>query len=154
MYGISRVDDPVHRTHAWRVSLKRRGKALVRNFPDKKYGSKRKALEAAKQHRDLLIAKHPPLKRVEFANVLRRNNKSGVSGVCLVGCKYYLADKTERCLWYWEAIWPTVPGRHESRRFSVARYGKRRAFEMACEARRKGLSKVKGAFWAAERGVR
>ena len=38
MYGISRIDDDSDRTHAWRVSLRRRGKALVKNFADKKYG--------------------------------------------------------------------------------------------------------------------
>ena len=42
MYGISRIDDYVHRTHAWRVSLCRRGKRLVKNFPDKKHGGKNK----------------------------------------------------------------------------------------------------------------
>jgi hypothetical protein len=154
MYGISRIDDPAHRTHAWRVSLRRRGKMLVKNFPDKTYGGKRKALECAQVHRDALLEKHPPLSRVEFANALRRNNKSGVPGVCLVGCKYYLADKTERCLWYWEAIWPTTPGQHESRRFPVAAHGWARAFELACAARRKGLRGVTGTFWAAERGRR
>lgn len=152
MYGISRVDDPIHRTYAWRVSLRRRGKALVRNFPDKKHGGKGKALQAAKAHRDQLLIKYPPITRVEFANRLRSNNKSGVSGVCLVACKYYLSDGTERCIWYWEASWPTTPGEHINKRFSVSAYGKEGAFEMACRARRSGLRKVKGTFWAAERG--
>lgn len=152
MYGISRIDDPEHRTHAWRVSLRRKGKALVKNFPDKSYGGKRKALEQAKQHRDRLLAKHPPLSRAEFANTLRRNNKSGVPGVCLIASKYYLANGTERVSYYWEAIWPTQVGEHRTQRFSVAQFGEDVAFEMACLARRKGLRAVKGVFWAAERG--
>lgn len=151
MYGISRVDDPEHRTHAWRVSLRRRGEALVRNFPDKKFGGKKKALDAAREQRDAWMAKYPPLSRVEFANARRRNNKSGVTGVCLVGCKYYLADGTERCLWYWEASWPTTPGNHINQRFSCQIYGHEKAFEMACRARKKGLREVDGIFWATER---
>lgn len=151
MYGISRIDDPLHRTHAWRVSLRRRGAALVKNFPDLKYGGKKKALDAAKLHRDKMIAKHPPLSRIEFANTPRRNNKSGVTGVCLVACKYYLADGTERCLWYWEASWPTTPGQHINQRFSCQIHGREKAFEMACRARRKGLREVDGIFWATER---
>lgn len=151
MYGISRIDDPTHRTHAWRVSLRRRGEGLVKNFPDKKYGGKQKALAFAKQHRDKMVAKHPPLSRVEFANALRSNNKSGVTGVCLVSCKYFLSDGTERRIWYWEASWPTTPGEHINQRFSCAIYGKEKAFELACRARRKGLREVEGIFWATER---
>lgn len=152
MYGISRIDDETHRTHAWRVSLRRRGKMLVKNFPDRKFKGKGKALQAAKAHRDALLQRYPPLSRVEFAKVKRRNNKSGVTGVCLVCCKYYLADGTEKRLWYWEASWPTSPGQHINQRFSCAIHGKQRAFEMACQARRRGLRQVRGVFWAAERG--
>jgi hypothetical protein len=152
-YGISRVDDPTHRTHAWRVSLRRRGKALVRNFPDIKWGGKRKALQAAREFRDRLLKKFPPLSRAEFAQSPRINNKSGVTGVCLVACKYRLVNGKERCLWYWEAIWPTAPGEHANKRFSVANHGSAKAFELACDARRLGLRKVRGAFWASERGA-
>ena len=150
MYGISRIDDYVHYTHAWRVSLRRRGKALVRNFPDKKHGGKRKALQLAKQYRDQLVAKYPPLTRKEHATALRKNNKSGVTGVCRFASSYFLKDGTERFSWYWEAIWPTTPGEHESVRFSVNRFGEEEAFRRACAARRKGLKKVEGIFWASQ----
>ena len=153
MYGISRIDDPIHYTHAWRVSLRRRGKALVKNFPDKKHGGKRKALQLARQFRDELIAKHPPITRTEVARKLQKNNRSGVSGVCRFASVYWLADGRQRRNWYWEAIWPTSPGKSETKRFSEKKYGKEGAFTMACEAREKGLAKVKGVFWAAERGV-
>jgi hypothetical protein len=38
MYGISRIDDEKHRTHAWRVSLRRQGKmhikiSLIKSMP-------------------------------------------------------------------------------------------------------------------------
>jgi hypothetical protein len=140
--------------HAWRVSLHRRGKNLVKTFPDKKHGGKRKALQNAKQHRDELLTLYPPLTRMEFVGTLRRNNISGVPGVCLVHCKYHLVDGEQRHLLYWEAICPTKPGKHVNRRFSVALHGDAKAFELACEARQESLNKLEGVFWAAERGVR
>ena len=153
MYGISRIDDEANRQHAWRVSLRRRGKSLVKNFPDKKSGGKTKALRLAKEYRDKLLEKYPPISRVEFANSMRRNNTSGVTGVCFVRSRYRLRNGKERSLSYWEAIWPTVPGQHINKRFSVAVHGKQKAFEMACRARKQGLRKVQGVFWAAERGA-
>jgi hypothetical protein len=152
LYGISRIDNPARNIRAWRVSLCRRGKKLVRDFRDNKHGGKHESLRLAKQHRDRLLVEHPPLSRVEFANARRSNNKSGVPGVCLVACKYRLASGAERQLWYWEAIWPTNPGQKVKKRFSLATYGEEGAFKMACEARQSGLQKVKGTFWAAERG--
>lgn len=152
LYGISRIDDPVHRTHAWRVSLRRHGKALVRNFPDRKFAGKRKALEAAKRYRDQLLQAYPPLSRVEFAKGPRKNNTSGVTGVCRVTSRYWLKDGREKHIFYWEAIWPTTPGHHVNQRFSVTQHGDAKAFELACSARRKGLRQVRGVFWAAERG--
>lgn len=150
LYGISRVDDATHHTHAWRVSLRRKGQPLVRNFPDLRHGGKRKALEAAKAYRDELLQRYPPLSRVEFAETKRRNNKSGVTGVCLVDCKYYLKSGRKRVLSYWEAIWPTATG-HCNKRFSIARYGDQGAFQMACRARRRGLQALEGVFWACDR---
>jgi len=44
MYGISRIDDDVHYAHTWRVSITRRRKKFVKNFPDKRFGSSEKAL--------------------------------------------------------------------------------------------------------------
>lgn len=125
---------------------------IVKNFPDKKYGGKRKALQTAKAHRDRMLVSHRPLSRAEFANVLRRNNKSGVPGVCLVRCKYYLVNGAERELLYWEAIWPSAVSGRFTKRFSVKTHGMQGAFELACRARRTGLRKVKGTFWASARG--
>ncbi|WIO75559.1 hypothetical protein QP938_06570 [Porticoccaceae bacterium LTM1] len=153
MYGISRIDDPFYYTFAWRVSLRRRGKTLVKNFPDKKHGGKGKALKLAKQYRDELVAKHPPITRSEVARKLQKNNKSGVSGVCRFASVYWLADGRQRKTWYWEAIWPTAPGQSETKRFSEKKFGKEGAFAMACHARELGLAKLKGVYWAAERGL-
>ena len=152
MYGISRIDDDRHRTHAWRVSLRRQGKMHVRNFPDRKYGGKTKALRLAKAYRDEVVAQNPPTTRRQHCSVLRRNNKTGVSGVCAYSKPYYLKDGTVKELRYWEANWPGEQGENITARFSVATYGETVARHMAIRAREKGLAKVEGCFWASERG--
>ncbi len=152
MYGISRIDDDIYRTHAWRVSLRRHGKSLVRNFADKKCGGKRKALAEAKRYRDELLHENPPMSRKEFASIMRRNNNTGITGVYRYAKKYLLKDGRERASWYWEAHWPTAPGESQSINFSVNEYGEAVAKQMAIRAREEGLKKLEGVFWASERG--
>ncbi len=60
-YGISRVDDEVYRTHAWRVSLRRHGKGHVKNFPDRKYGGQLRALQEAKRYCDHIVCQNPAI---------------------------------------------------------------------------------------------
>jgi len=147
MYGISRIDDETHNTHAWRVSLRRRRKMYVRNFPDLKCGGKSKALRLARRYRDELMRHVSPLTRREFANIRRRHNQSGVVGVCRFASGYRLKNGRMRYSWYWEAIWPTTPGQSETLRFSVNRFGEKGAFERAKAARKRGLKRVRGIFW-------
>jgi hypothetical protein len=103
MYGISRIDNDTYCTHAWRVSLTRRGKKEVRNFSDKKWAGKARALTAAKQHRDAYVKKHPPLSRKEFCSILRSNNTSGITGVYRYAKSFKLKNGEVKQNWYWEA---------------------------------------------------
>lgn len=151
-YGISRIDDDVHNTHAWRVSLRRHGKAHVKNFPDLKCEGKRKALQQAKLYRDELLIKYPPMTRKHFCSIIRSNNKTGISGVYKYSKSYMLRDGTIKDAWYWEANWPNKRHESVSARFSVKQFGERRAKKMAIQAREQGLSKVEGHFWASKRG--
>lgn len=153
MYGISRIDDDIHRSHAWRVSLSRRGKRYVKNFADKKCDGKMKALAAAKLYRDDLIKEVLPLSRREFCSILRSNNKSGISGVCKYGKPFTLKDGTVKKNWYWEATWPVGDGKQANRIFSVNEYGDDKARELAIGARRSAMRRIKGNFWASERGA-
>jgi hypothetical protein len=150
MYGISRIDDKEYRTHAWRVSLRRRRIMHVRNFADQKCGGKRKALRLARAYRDELIRKNPPLSRKEFSNIRRRNNRSGVVGVCRYAKSYRLKDGTVRYSWYWEAIWPTTPGKSETAIFSVNKFGEAGAFNRARAARVLGFKRIEGVYWPCE----
>jgi len=153
MYGISRIDDDKNRSHAWRVSLSRRGKRYVKNFADKRYEGKMKALAGAKQYRDELVSEKPPLSRKEFCSILRRNNTSGISGVCTYGKPFTLKDGTVKKNWYWEATWPVGEGKQANMIFSVNEYGDYKARELAIRARRTAMRRIKGIFWASERGA-
>lgn len=147
MYGISRIEDEQYRTRAWRVSLRRHGIMHVRNFADKKCGGKQKALRLARAYRDEVMRKNPPLSRKEYSSIRRRNNRTGVVGVCRYSKRYTLKDGTERYSWYWEAVWPTIPGSSEVVRFSVNRFGEAGAFHRACAARLRGFKRIEGVFW-------
>lgn len=150
MYGISRIDDAEFRTHAWRVSLRRRHVMHVRNFADQKCGGKRNALRLARAYRDELMRKTSPLSRKEFSGIRRRNNRTGVVGVCRYSKSYRLKNGAIRHCWYWEAIWPTAPGESEISRFAVNKYGEAGAFNRACAARARGLKLVEGVYWPCE----
>jgi len=152
MYGISRIDDYIYNTHAWRVSLRRHGKMYVKNFPDIKCGGKRKAQQEAKLYRDELLIKYSPMTRKQFCSIIRRNNKSGISGVYTYSKPYVLKDGTVKEAWYWEANWPNKKHESVSSRFSVKQFGEKRARRMAIQAREQGLSEVEGNFWASQRG--
>jgi len=153
MYGITRVDDETHRTHAWRVSLRRRRKMHVKNFPDIKYGGRRKALRLAQRYRDEVVRQYSPLSRREFSNIMRRNNQSGVVGVNRRATGYRLKNGRMRYSCFWDAIWPTKLGECETAHFGVNKYGEKGAFERACAARVRGLKRVRGFFWACRLGA-
>jgi hypothetical protein len=151
-YGISRFDDDIRNTHGWRVSLRRYGKMLVENFPDKKCGGRDKALKLAQQYRDELLGKFPPISRKEVCQIKRSNNNSGISGVCTYAKSYKLRDGTVRESRYWEASWPGDAGKNISINFSVNKYGEELARSMAIRARMRGLEGVEGPFWVCQRG--
>ena len=153
MYGISRVDSERFRTHAWRVKLVRRGKIYFKSFPDKRFGGKGKALIQAKTFRDELLEKFPPISRREFCTRLRRNNRSGISGVYRYAKPYRLKDGKLVKNWYWEATWPDGKGQQSHINFSVNEYGETKAKRLAIEAREKALEDIDGYYWASARGA-
>ncbi|MFT5573788.1 MAG: hypothetical protein ACI9FR_002724 [Cryomorphaceae bacterium] len=134
------------------MSLIRRGKRFVKNFPDKKCGSKDGAYRQALEFRDQLLTKYPPISRKEFCNAQRRNNKTGITGVYKYAKSYRLKDGTLKESWYWEANWPDANSESVTVCFPVKKYGDEFAKQMAIRARKNGLLTVKGIYWAAERG--
>lgn len=152
-YGISRIDDDIHHTHAWRVSLRRHGRRHVKNFPDMKYGNQAQAFEAATLFRDQFLLTHPPITRKEVCSVKRSNNTSGIAGVCTYAKRYKRRDNSIKENWYWEASWPNERGESVKAIFSVNTYGETIARQMAIRARQKGLDALQGPFWSSERGL-
>jgi hypothetical protein len=150
-YGISRVDDEVYRTHAWRVSLRRHGKGHVKNFPDRKYGGQLRALHEARRYRDEFVCQNPPITRSEFCCIKRSNNTSGTSGVCTYAKRYERRDGSIKENWYWEASWPNAHGESIKKVFSVNNYGEEMAKQLAINARQLGLASLEGVFWPSER---
>lgn len=153
MYGISRIDSDRFCTHAWRVKLTRRGIDHVKNFPDKRWGGKHKALVQAKVFRDELLEKHPPLSRLEFCSVLRSNNQSGISGVYRYAKNFKLKNGKIKESWYWEATWPIGKSKQSHRSFPVNEYGEAKARRLAIRARKEALKTLDGHYWASARGV-
>jgi len=142
LYGITRKDIKATRTYAWVVTLTRARRVYRKYFSDGVYGGKRASLAAAKRYRDEVIAKHASLSRRDYANVRRRNNRSGVPGVCKSPKPRRRFGKHYR-EWFWIAYWTPAPGgacRHKS--FSMKKYGAKEAFRRAVEARRRGLAQM------------
>ena len=152
-YGVSRIDDDINCTHAWRISLSRNGRRFVRNFTDRKHGDGQQALHAARIYRDQILRENPPISRKEFCSIRRSNNKSGTTGVCSYSKRYERRDGSINEKWYWEASWPNRVGESTRKLFSVDRYGEEKARQMAIRTRQEALASLSGVFWVSERGV-
>ena len=139
--NIKRVDDDAKRTHAWVVTVQRRGEIVVRPFADGIYGGKKKALAAAVAYRDLLLDQHSQFEHEVWVRTrLRKNNKSGVPGV---GRYEFLASpKTGRRGAFWLASWVDEHGLSRKRKFAVSRYGELHAKRLAIAERERQLLQV------------
>jgi len=153
LYGISRIDDDQHHSHAWRVSLRRHGQRHVKNFTDKKCGGADAALRCAQRYRDEFLSSHPPISRKEVCLVRRSNNQSGVTGVCTYAKRHERRDGSIKENWYWEASWPGADGKPVKKVFSVNNFGDSMARQMAINARAEAIHALEGVFWASERGL-
>jgi len=153
MYGISRIDNDAFRTHAWRVKLVRRGQVYFKNFPDKRFGGKAKALREARTYRDDLLLKHPPISRKEFCAIRRRNNRTGITGVYRYAKSFVLKNGKVKKSWYWEATWPIGKSQQTHQSFSVNEFGEAKAKRLAIQAREEALADISGHYWASARGA-
>ena len=143
-HHIHRVDAEVERIHTWRVQIRRRGKTVMRHFPDQSHGGKRAALQEARAFRDkTLKSVNPTSYKLWNDTRLRKNNTSGVSGVA----RYAPLVQTEGG-WvarpFWQAYWIDAEGKKKSRKFSVDKYGEASAKRRAIAARRAAISERRG----------
>ncbi len=142
MYAITRIDHPRSHTHAWLVRVQRRRLTYARQFSDGCYGGKVKALTAAQHYRNGLLSSLVPITRREVCLIQKKNNRSGVSGVTRIDAWEWSRGRRLRRR-YWDAQWPDHTGRAVHKKFSIQKYGERRAFRLAAHARRKGLRALK-----------
>ena len=135
-YAISRIDQPSKKNHGYYVRITLRGKSIAKYFPDKKSGGKTKALKLAREHRDGLLKKMPKAKREAAARKRRKIPQSGTTGVTHVVSNATGGKSYD----YWQAAWQDSSGKRRTAKFSISRYGSRKALTMAKSARRDALS--------------
>ncbi len=120
---IARIDQESKRTHGWYVRVRFCGKTHAKFFSDRKCGGKNSSLLSAISWRDKTEKKLGKI----------RTNKHVVtvssSGTGIVGVR--LNDKLNR----YEVSWVTPLGKQGKTSVSIARHGKKSAFEKACSIR-------------------
>ena len=132
-YAMARIDLPGVQTHGWQVRLQRRGKRYGRYFSDGVHGGASGAFRAARRWRDELLRELEEAEQIRIC-ALSSRNQSGVVGVSRVtvatnGSSYE----------FWQATWSPEPGRRRTVKFSIRRYGDRKAFRLAVLAREEGV---------------
>ena len=142
IYGVMRLDNERLHTHAWQVRITRRRRTFSMHFTDGVHGGKGAALKAAIDYRDKILQDHAPLSRLEVVQVRRKDNRSGVPGVCRAAQPRSRKGKPH-LEWFWVAGWTPRPGGAYKRAyFSVKEYGEKGAFKRAVAARRRGLAEM------------
>jgi hypothetical protein len=139
--NITRIDQERSSTHAWRVTLQRRGEIIIRQFSDGIYGGKQEALDAAVAYRDLLLTQNSEVEHQLWVRTrIRKNNRSGIPGVA----RYETLENpaTQRYSVFWLAFWVDEHGASRKRKFSVLRYGERQAKRLAIAERERQLNRV------------
>jgi hypothetical protein len=137
--AISRVDR--RGIHAWRVYLKRHGQDHLGLLHDHDHGGRAGAYDAARAWYHDALRRLPPPLRTSSRDVRCTTGQVGVSlerQVLRTGTVY-------TC---YRAVWPIGGGRYKKRAFSLAKYGKRVAFQLAVRARRQGLARLSASLRA------
>jgi hypothetical protein len=135
--GISRIDQPSHRTHGFFLRAARQGKIYSAFFSDKTYGGQAQALAAAREYRGKLlnILGLPAQKSRRFwAELPRRKGRSGIVGVQRV-----IDRQSKPWRKYWRATCSPKPGVVRRKQFSIRKFGEEKAKQLAIRARRAGV---------------
>ena len=127
MYGIQRRQ---HASGTWYygVSFSRRGKPYEKRFYDPKHGGRVQARRAALAWRDAQLARAPVLTIVEFSQLKRSNNTSGVPGV-----HFLTSERQPQGIW--QAKLKLAGGTYTRKSFSVRLNGTKAAYALAVAAR-------------------
>ena len=127
MYAITRAKKAKNAWY-WRVTFSRRRTHYSRTFYDLKHGGPAKARAAAITWRDRQLKQAGVLTVREFCAYRRSNNTSGVAGV-------HFLTSARQPLGLWQAKIKLPDGRKVTKGFSVKKFGRRPAFNLAVAAR-------------------
>ena len=141
--GISRIDSDHNHTHGWYVRIQQDRKVRSKFFSDRKYGGIVQALRKAKRFYkkemmkvlDDTLGEAPKQIPDRVIVTKNKNNNTGVIGVQRIerknpGGTMYQAFRV---------CWTERSGKARTKFFSVSKHGEKKAFEMACDYRRKVL---------------
>jgi hypothetical protein len=123
--NVTRIDHPTKRTHGYFVRIQWKGERRAKFFSDGVHGDRLAALDAALEWRNKTEAELGK-PRTERQVVGKTRSTSGVTGV---------RRRREGHTEYYEATWVTTVGKQGRTRFSIAKYGEKRALALARKAR-------------------
>lgn len=133
--GISRIDDDRKHSHGWKATIRRASAYIQRIFSDGSNGGREAAYQVAVAWVNEQFKKYPVKSRLDSIQHLRRDNRSGVSGVYR-----YPIDGSNPPGAHWGAKWRLTPNTlPQNRKFSIARYGEEKAKRLAIQARIQGV---------------
>ncbi len=147
MYAISRLQVQPSGTWCWSVNFSRAGKPCTRRFYDPTYGGSTAAKRAAVGWRDAQLAKVKPMSIVEFAQLPRANNTSGVPGVTF-------SKSARQPEGFWQARLKLDGDATRTASFSVRLHGERQAYALAVKARRSMVAEAKDRVFVHPAGAR
>lgn len=127
--GITRFDIKERSTHGYMVRITRQGNKHQKFFADTKWGGKRAALTAAKEQLAQWEQELPEL--TSARDRLTARNQSGQVGVYLAVSRDAQGQEHEAYC----GCWTDAAGQRRKVSFSVKKFGKRRAWALACLAR-------------------
>jgi len=143
--GISRIDSDDKNMHGWFARVYLKSKVFSnRYFNDKKFGGKQKALQAAKEYREMTI-KERNVQHPEAVNARRRvtsdsRNKTGIIGISRTKIK----SKSGAISEFFQVTWRPRKNVVRTKSFSVKKYGEEGALNMAWEIRQKAEKQMYG----------
>lgn len=132
--NISRFDIEDKNVHGYMVRMSRQGKRVSKFFSDSHWGSKKAALQAAKETQAKLLKQLGPIQSSTRGQVTSRNSTGQVG----VHVAYSVDSRYTGCEYYaYCASWVGDDGKRKKVSFAWNRYGKENAWELACLAREK-----------------
>lgn len=150
--NISRIDS--NGTHGWFLRLYRKGETFSKFFSDSRYQSKEAALEAAKDYKRHFEKKYPahasPLNR-GFRDKPQKNNSTGVVGVSETFIRS--RGREQRKIPCFAVSWRPAPNVARTKKFSIEKYGRDEAFQMAVKFRKEKENEMLQSRMAANKSI-